>query len=31
MIDVYKACMINLQLRISSYDQIDFDFNSDIN
>ena len=30
MIDVYKACVINFQSEISSYDQINFDFDSDI-
>ncbi len=30
MIDVYRACVINFQSKISSYDQIDFDFDSDI-
>ncbi len=30
MIDVYKACVINFQSKISSYDWIDFDFDSDI-
>ena len=30
MINVYKAYVIDFQLKISSYDWIDFDFNSDI-
>ncbi len=30
MINVYKACVINFLSKISSYDWIDFDFNSDI-
>ncbi len=30
MIDVYKACVIDFQSKISSYDQIDFDFDSNI-
>ncbi len=29
-IDVYRACVINFQSKISSYDQINFDFDSDI-
>ncbi len=31
MINVYKACVIDFQSEISSYDQINFDFDSDIN
>ncbi len=31
MIDVYKAYVINFQSEISSYDWINFDFDSDIN
>jgi len=31
MIDVYKACVIDFWLKISSYDWINFDFDSDIN
>ncbi len=30
MIDVYRACVIDFQSEVSSYDQIDFDFDSDI-
>ncbi len=30
MIDVYRACVINFQSEISSYNWIDFDFDSDI-
>ncbi len=30
MIDVYKACVIDFRSEISSYDWIDFDFDSDI-
>ena len=30
MIDVYRAYVINFQSKISSYNQIDFDFNSNI-
>ncbi len=30
MIDVYRACVIDFQSEISSYNWIDFDFNSDI-
>ena len=30
MINVYRACVINFQLEVSSYDQINFDFDSDI-
>jgi len=30
MINVYKACVIDFQSKILSYDQIDFDFDSDI-
>ena len=30
MIDVYRVCVIDFQSEISSYDQIDFDFDSDI-
>ncbi len=30
MIDVYKACVINFQSEILSYNQINFDFNSNI-
>ncbi len=30
MIDVYKACVINFQSKISSYNWIDFNFDSDI-
>ncbi len=30
MIDVYKACVIDFWSKISSYDWIDFDFDSDI-
>ncbi len=30
MINVYKACVINFQSKISSYNQIDFDFDSNI-
>ena len=30
MINVYKACVINFQSEISSYDWIDFDFDCDI-
>ena len=30
MIDVYRACVIDFWSEISSYNQIDFDFNSDI-
>ncbi len=30
MIDVYKACVIDFQSKISSYNQINFDFDSDI-
>ncbi len=30
MIDVYKACVINFRSEISSYNWINFDFNSDI-
>ena len=30
MIDVYRACVINFQSKISSYNWIDFDFDSDI-
>ncbi len=30
MIDVYRACVINFRSEISSYDRIDFDFDSDI-
>ncbi len=30
MINVYKACVINFQSKISSYNWINFDFNSDI-
>ncbi len=30
MIDVYKACVIDFRPEISSYDRIDFDFDSDI-
>ena len=31
MINVYKACVIDFRSEISSYDQIDFDFDSNIN
>ncbi len=31
MIDVYRACVINFRSEISLYDQIDFDFDSNIN
>jgi len=31
MINVYKACVINFQSKISLYDQINFDFNNNIN
>ncbi len=31
MIDVYRACVIDFQSEISSYNQINFDFDSDIN
>ncbi len=31
MIDVYRACVIDFQSKISSYDWINFDFDSDIN
>ncbi len=31
MIDVYRACVIDFRSEISSYDQINFDFDSDIN
>jgi len=31
MINVYKACVINFQSEISSYNWINFDFNNDIN
>ncbi len=30
MIDVYKACVIDFQSEVSSYDWINFDFNNDI-
>ncbi len=30
MIDVYRACVIDFRSEISSYDRIDFDFDSDI-
>ncbi len=30
MINVYKVCVIDFQSKISSYNQIDFDFNSNI-
>jgi len=30
MINVYRACVINFQSKVSSYDWIDFDFDSDI-
>ncbi len=30
MINVYKACVINFQSEVSSYNQINFDFDSDI-
>ncbi len=30
MINVYKVCVIDFWSKISSYDQIDFDFNNDI-
>ncbi len=30
MIDVYRACVIDFQSKISSYNWIDFDFDSDI-
>ncbi len=29
MIDVYRTCVIDFQSEISSYDQINFDFNND--
>ncbi len=31
MIDVYKACVIDFQSEISSYYQINFDFDNNIN
>jgi len=31
MIDVYKACVIDFQSEVSSYNWINFDFDSDIN
>ncbi len=31
MINVYRACVIDFQSKISSYDQINFDLNSDVN
>jgi len=30
IIDVYRACVINFQSEISSYNQINFDFDSNI-
>ncbi len=31
MIDVYRACVIDFRSEVSSYDRINFDFDSDIN